>query len=410
MRFGRGSSRDPSVYTRSQSVIFCLMKLKSVKQLKNLAGKRVLLRLDVNVPLAKAKVSPEGAWRLERSLSTIKYLTAQKAKVIMVGHLGRPEGRADQRFSLLPVADYFSKLLGKKVNFWPNDFRLYPNGARDLAPGSVLLLENIRFEPREKKNCRRLARDLSRLADIYVNDAFGNIHRQDASMHAITYYLPSYSGLLLEEEVAYFSRVMSAKKGLVMIFGGAKAETKLKLIEKNIKRADSVLLGGVLANTVLTAAGYNLGKSLLEQKSLPLAKKLLAENLYLPLDALVATELQAKKAKVEVISNISKNNLVLDIGPETVKEYLAILTRAKLVIWNGPFGYFENKLFRRSSAEIMAALAKLPAKTIIGGGETVELVRQLKMEDKFAFISTGGGAMLAYLSGAKLPVLERLKK
>ncbi|MDD5749389.1 MAG: phosphoglycerate kinase [Patescibacteria group bacterium] len=386
------------------------MKLKSVKQLKNLAGKRVLLRLDVNVPLAKAKVSPEGAWRLERSLATIKYLTAQKAKVIMVGHLGRPEGKIDQRFSLLPVADYFSQLLKKKVEFWPGDFRLYPNSARDLEAGSVLLLENIRFEPREKKNCRRLARDLSRLADIYVNDAFGNIHRQDASMAAITYYLPAYSGLLLEEEVAYFSRVMSAKKGLVMIFGGAKAETKLKLIEKNIKRADSILLGGVLANTVLTAAGYNLGQSLLEQKTLPLAKKLLSDNLYLPLDALVATNLHAKTAKVEVISNISKNNLVLDIGPETVKEYKAILQKAKLVVWNGPFGYFENPLFVRASKEIMQFLVKAKIKTIIGGGETVELVRQLKLEKKFAFVSTGGGAMLAFLSGAKLPALERLRK
>ena len=386
------------------------MKLKDIRQIKNLAGKRVLLRLDVNVPLRKGKVTTEGAWRLERSLLTIKYLLAKKAKVIIVGHLGRPEGKVDQRFSLLPVADYFSQLLKKKVEFWPGDFRLYPNSARDLGPGSLLILENIRFEAQEKKNNRQFAKELSQLADIYVNDAFGNIHRQDASMDAITYFLPAYSGFLLQEEVKYFSQVMEAKKGLVMIFGGAKVETKLKLIKKNIKRADSILLGGMLANTVLTATGYNLGKSLIEKKSLPLAKSLLSNNLYLPLDALVASDLEAKTAQVEVVTNISKNNLVLDIGPETIKEYKAILQKAKLVVWNGPFGYFENPLFVRASKEIMQFLLKAKIKTIIGGGETVELVRQLKLEKKFAFVSTGGGAMLAFLSGVKLPALERLRK
>lgn len=386
------------------------MKLKTIKDIKNLAGKRVLLRLDVNVPLKNSQVVKDGAWRLERSLPTIKYLLSKRAKVIIFGHLGRPEGKRVKEFSLLPVVNYLSKILKKDVEFWSDDFRVYTKDSHDLKNGHLAVLENIRFEPKEKDNDKKLAKDLAKLADIYVNDAFGNIHRQDTSMHAITYCLPSYAGLLLEDEVRHLSQIVDAKKGLVIIFGGAKIETKLKLIKKSSQRADSVLVGGALANTILLAAGHSVGKSLVEKDTLILAKKLVDGVVNLPIDVKVASNLKSKTAKNVLVNQVPKNYMILDIGLKTVKNYINILKSAKLVVWNGPFGYFENKIFVAGSREIMKALSKMKAKVIIGGGETVELARQLKLDKKFDFISTGGGAMLTYLEGTKLPVLERLKK
>ena len=385
------------------------MKLKSIKDIKNLSGKRVLLRLDVNVPLKDAQVVKEGAWRLERSLPTIKYLLSKKAKVIIFGHLGRPEGKRVKEFSLLPVVNYFSKLLKKDIEFFSDDFRTYVKDSKNLKNGQIAVLENIRFEPREKENDKRLAKNLSQLADIYVNDAFGNVHRQDASMHAITYFLPSYAGLLLEDEVKHLSQVLESKNGLAIIFGGAKVETKLKLIEISSKKAESVLVGGALANTILAAAGHSVGKSLVDKSALILAKKLTDGAINMPIDVRTAKTLKSKTAKTFLVSQVPKNYMILDIGPKTVKKYISILKSAKLIVWNGPFGYFENKIFVAGSREIMKALAKTKAKVIIGGGETVELARQLKLDKKFDFISTGGGAMLTFLQGEKMPVLERLK-
>lgn len=386
------------------------MKLRNLEQIRTLEGKRVLLRLDLNVPLKGDKVDPAGDWRLDRALPTISYLINHQAKVIIVAHLGRPEGKRQEKFSLLQVANAMSKKLGQKIEFWADNFRGYINDSQDMANGQVAMLENIRFEPREKKNCKRLAKDLSKLADIYINDAFGNLHRQDASMYAITEYLPAYAGFLVMDEIKHLSQVLEAKEGMIMMFGGAKISTKIKLIRKLSAKADQVLLGGALANTMIKASGYAVGKSLVDDNSLASAKTLFKTNVHIPLDVNVTTSLKSKKYQTKTIDNIPKNSMILDIGPSTVKEYERILKSAKLIVWNGPFGYFENKNFVQGSRDIMKYIAKLPAKVIIGGGETVELAKALGFDKKFDFISTGGGAMLTFLEGSKMPSLDKLKE
>ncbi|OGY93720.1 MAG: phosphoglycerate kinase [Candidatus Komeilibacteria bacterium RIFOXYC1_FULL_37_11] len=386
------------------------MTLKVINQIKNLDNKRVLLRLDLNVPFSDGQVDKEDDKRVQTALPTIKYLLSKKAKVIIVAHLGRPKDKVVPSLSMSPISVYLSKVLKKKVTFWPGNFRDYLEESFKIKPGSVVMIENIRFEPGEKKNSKELARDLSRLADIYVDDAFGNIHRQDASMHAICDFLPAYAGLLVAEEVKHLSNIYKVKKGLVYIFGGAKAETKIKLIKKVMTKAEAILVGGPLASTLLKSAGYNVGRSLVDDDYVKLGQTLLKSKVAMPLDVCVAASPQAKKYRVLTVDKVSKNDMILDIGPATVDRYIKILKTAKLVIWNGPFGYFENPIYMGGSRKIMQALAKSKVKVILGGGETVGLAEKLKLADKFDFISTGGGAMLTFLGGEKMPSLDRLKK
>lgn len=384
--------------------------MKDIKLIKNLAGKRVLLRLDLNVAVRDGQVDKDSTWRLEESIPTIKYLLAKKAKVIIIAHLGRPGGQVLPEMSLLPVSKKLSQLLKKPIEFWADDFVGYEADSHDMVNGSVAMLENIRFQPREKMNCKRLAKRLAKLGDIYVNDAFSNSHRKHSSMHAITEYLPSFAGPLLLSEVKELSGVMKIKKGLVFIFGGAKMETKVKLIKDASQISDQVLLGGALANDILLARGYKVGKSLVDKSLLKVAKKLDNPKIHLPIDVLVAKTPKAKAYKSVVVDKIPATMMALDIGPATVDEYIDILSQAKWVVWNGPLGYFENKNFIQGSKKILQFLAKSSAKVIIGGGETVELLTELKLRDKFYFISTGGGAMLTFMQGDKMPALEVLKK
>ncbi|MFA6466322.1 MAG: phosphoglycerate kinase [Patescibacteria group bacterium] len=387
------------------------MKLKTIDQIKNLAGQRVLLRLDLNVPLdAKGNVERHGDWRLDRSIPTIKYLLKHQAKVIIMAHLGRPHGQPDPKLSLLLVSKALAKKLGQNIEFWADDFRDYQEDSHNLANATVAMLENVRFEPREKLNCKRLAKAMAKLGDIYVDDAFGNIHRLDSSMEAITHYLPSYAGFLIRDEVAYLSQILNIKRGLVIIFGGAKAASKMQLIKKFKNKAQGVLLGGALANVMLKASGYPVGKSLVDKESMPVAKELLNTVVEMPVDVVVASGLKSKTRKIVAVAKVAKNEMILDIGPATVASYITLLKKAQLVIWNGPFGYFENPIYMQASKQIMQALAKSKTKVILGGGETVELAQKLKLDKKFHFVSTGGGAMLTFLSGDKLPALERLKK
>lgn len=386
------------------------MQLKTIDQIKKIAGRRVILRLDLNVPIKDSQVDKHGDWRLKRALPTIEYLLKKKAKVIIVAHLGRPEGKRNEKYTLLPVKNALSKLLGRDIEFWADDFRQYQEDSESMSAGSLAMLENIRFEPREKLNCKRLAKALAKLGDIYVNDAFGNLHRQDSSMDAISNYLPAYAGFLIRDEVAHLSEVVKAKQGLVIIFGGAKAHTKMKLIKDFEKRADRVLVGGALANTMLKASGYSIGKSLFDKESLEISKELLANKVEMPLDVAVAANFKIKKRKEVSVARVAKNEMILDIGQQSIKAYQEILAQAKLVIWNGPFGYFENPLFVKGSRDIMKFLASTKAKVILGGGETVELAQKLKLDKHFYFISTGGGAMLTFLGGAKMPALDKLKK
>lgn len=386
------------------------MKLKTIRDIKSLKGKRVLLRLDLNVPVRNGKVDKDGTWRLQRTIPTLKYLLNKKAKVIIIAHLGRPEGKVVKEFSLQPVAESLSKFLKKDIAFWADDFSDYEDDSLEMKNAEVAMLENIRFHPREKKNCKRLAKRLSKLGDVYVNDAFGNIHRSDASMHAITEYLPSYAGLLVEDEVRHLSEVLKTKKGLVMMFGGAKVATKIQLIKKLSNLAEHILVGGPLANTFLKSYGYDVGKSLYDKDYLDFARSILINKIHLPVDVVVAKTLQSKKASIIEVDEIAKDEMALDVGPRTVEDYKRFLGRAKLVVWNGPLGYFENKIYIKSSRELLRFLARSKAKVIIGGGETVELTHELKLQNKIDFVSTGGGAMMTFLQGTKMPVLERLRK
>lgn len=386
------------------------MQLKTIQSIENLEDKRVLLRLDLNVPIKNDKVARGGAERLIRSLPTISYLQDRGAKIIIVAHLGRPEGRVVKKYSLKPVASALSKLLKQPIALWDKDISSYRLSSQELAPGQIVMLENIRWQEREQKNCKKLAKKLSYLADLYINDAFANIHRQDTSMYTITYFLPSYAGLLLQEEVKYLSKASADDAGLVVLLGGAKVSTKIKLIKKFILSAETIMVGGAIANTMLAAKGLNVGKSVKDKDYLDVAKQLLYRKVLLPVDVVVASSLTARRTKIVPVEKISSSDVIIDLGPQTVRQYLKVLAKAKLIIWNGPLGYFENNQGQQASATIMKVISKYRAQTIIGGGETVELVNLLKLKNNFSFISTGGGAMLAFLQGDVLPSLNRLKK
>lgn len=387
------------------------MELKTIKAFKAWRGKRVLLRLDLNVPIHKNQVDPKDAWRLERALPTIRFLLKNKAKIIIVAHLGRPNGKFVKNLSLKPIVKYLTKVLKQDISLWSDDLEKYVSQSYDLKPGQIVMLENIRFHAREQKNCKRLAKKLAKLADVYVNDAFGNIHRDhDTSMLQITKFLPSYAGFLIAEEVKYLNQILAQPKKLTMVFGGAKVSSKLFLIQKFLNKSDNILLGGMLANTVLASRGHVFNQASYDQTELKLAKKLSSKKIFLPLDCVVAKSLNAKKADVYQVEQATDNNLCLDIGPETVKKYLKILQTAKMIVWNGPLGYFENKLLTKNSQNFAKAVAKLKQTTIIGGGETVEMANHLGLLKQFNFVSTGGGAMMTFLEGKKLPALEALKK
>lgn len=384
------------------------MELRSINKLA-LKNQRVLLRLDLNVPIKNGRVPKDGQERILRALPTIKFLLAKKASIIIVAHLGRPDGQVVEKYSLKPVALALQKILGKKIIFWSGDFADHIEASRQLKPGQIVLLENIRFYPAEQKGDKVFAKKLSQLADIYVNDAFGNIHRSDASMQAITYYLPSYAGFLLQDEIKNLSSILASRQGLAVILGGAKISSKIGLLKKFNKIADHILIGGAMANTFLASQGHEVGNSVVDKDYLLTAKKLVSKKMLLPLDLVVAKSLEAKISQNVTVDKVPKQAHILDLGPQTIHNYLQTLQKAKLIVWNGPLGYFENKLFIKGSKDLMTAVLKTKAKTIIGGGETVELLKKLHLEKKATFVSTGGGAMLEFLEGKKLPALERLR-
>lgn len=384
------------------------MELRSINKVA-LKNQRVLLRLDLNVPIKNGRVPKDGQERILRALPTIKFLLAKKASIIIVAHLGRPDGQVVEKYSLKPVALALQKILGKKIIFWSGDFSDHIEASRQLKPGQIVLLENIRFYPAEQKGDKVFAKKLSQLADIYVNDAFGNIHRADASMQAITYYLPSYAGFLLQDEIKNLSSILASRQGLAVILGGAKISSKIGLLKKFNAIADHILIGGAMANTFLASLGHEVGKSIVDKDYLLTAKKLVSKKMLLPLDLVVAKSLEAKISQNVTVDKVPKNAYILDLGPQTIHNYLQTLQKAKLIVWNGPLGYFENKLFIKASKDLLTAVLKTKAKTIIGGGETVELLKKLHLEKKATFVSTGGGAMLEFLEGKKLPALERLR-
>lgn len=374
--------------------------MKSIKEIESLKGKRVLVRVDFNVPILNNKVVDD--FRIQKALPTINFLAKKGAIVILISHAGE-----DGTQSL----DIIAKVLKKYVD---NSTFIKSTILSDeteelvkkLKPGSVTLLENIRREVGEKKNDVSFARGLSRLGDIYVNDAFSVSHRVHASVVSVAKFLPSFAGLQLIDEVKHLSVVSEdPKHPFLFILGGAKFETKLPLIKKYLPTADSLFIGGALSNQVFVEQGYEVGLSLVEQKNYNLPKLVKNPKIILPIDLLVS---ENKKTHFTKPNNITKNEHIFDIGPETIKKLEEEISKAKLILWNGPLGKLEEG-FDAGTKALLKAIAASRATSVIGGGDTVEIISKLKMEKDFTFVSTGGGATLEFLAKGTLPGIKALK-
>lgn len=388
-------------------------KLKSIKQLKNLKNKRVLVRVDYNLPFNGGKLNFKEDARIQASLDTIKYLLGKGADVILVSHLGRPKGKG-VKLSLKPVAHHLGKLLGERVSFTGGDF------TKAKIKKGVNLLENIRFYKGEKAGDKAFARKISKLGDIFVNEAFSVSHRGDASVALIGGFLPAYSGIHLEQEIKNLSKLLSKKvaQPYIALLGGAKISTKINLIESFLKKADKVLLGGALISTILKYNGYVIGKTCYEEIPEKTIKNIIkSKKLVLPKDVVVGKRDDPKSAQVvdllEGKALCKKEQEILDIGPKSVLEFSKHIKSAKTITWNGPMGYFENLSFAYgtfSLARLVCARAKGSAFAVVGGGETLVVLKKTHMEENIDWISTGGGAMLAYLAGEDMPGLENIMK
>ncbi len=395
------------------------MNKLTIKDL-DLRGKRVFIRVDFNVPLKDGVVTDDT--RIRETLSTVRLAIEKGARLVLASHLGRPKGGPDSRYSLHPAAKKLEELLGK-----PTAFALDCVGpgaeaqSKALRDGEVLVLENARFHPEEEKNDEGFSKQLAALCDgLYVCDAFGSAHRAHASVVGITRFVKqSAAGLLMEKELAYLGKaVTNPARPFVAILGGAKVSEKIEVVENLMKIADAMLIGGGMAYTFLKAQGLPIGKSLVEDDKLDLAKKILAEarqkgfKFLLPTDHVIAPEFKADApASVVAVSATPADQMGLDIGPKSVAAYAAEISKAKTIVWNGPMGVFEMPAFARGTLEIAKAVAAATgagATSIVGGGDSVAAVHQSGVADKISHISTGGGASLEFLAGRKLPGVEAL--
>ena len=391
---------------------------KTVKDI-DLKGKKVLMRADFNVPLNEDGVITDDT-RIQAALPTIKYILDQGASLILMSHLGRPKNEPDPKFSLLPVAKRLSEVLGTEVVF--NDDgevvgQVTKDAAAALKPGQILLLQNTRFRPEEKKNEPSFAKELASLGDVFVEDAFGSSHRAHASTAGVADYLPAVSGFLIQKELDFIGGALEdPKRPFVAILGGSKVSDKIGVINNLLEKVDSLIVGGGMAFTFLKAQGYEIGSSLLEEDKIDLAKELLAKaeakgvKLLLPIDVVVAPEFKADAPATNVkVDAIPSDQMGLDIGVETQKLFADTIKDAKTVIWNGPMGVFEFPDFAKGTVAVAKAMAESDAVTIIGGGDSAAAVKQLGFEDGMSHISTGGGASLEFMEGKVLPGIDVLE-
>ncbi len=385
---------------------------KTVRDI-DVKGKKVLVRVDFNVPLKDGAVSDDT--RIRGALPTIQYLLDNGAAVILCSHLGRPKGVADPKYSLKPVAEYLQKLVPNKVYFADDCAgESAVKGAADLKAGEILVLENTRYYAGEEKNDLGLAEKLASLADLYVNDAFGTAHRAHSSTEGVTHFKPGVAGFLLEKEIQYLSSaVEDPKRPFVAILGGAKISDKIGVIKNLLSKADKVLIGGGMANTFFAAKGINMADSLVQEEAIDTAKEILAagsDKLVLPVDMVIADAFDNNaNKKVVDVADVENGWRVLDIGPKTVELYSKLVADAATVVWNGPMGVFEMPEFAKGTFAVAEAVADSNAISIIGGGDSVAAIQQSGLASKVTHISTGGGASLEMLEGIQLPGVAALE-
>ncbi len=391
------------------------MQVHSIKQLKNLANKTVLMRVDFDVPITAGKIDEDE--RIEVSLETINFLLKKKCRLVLIAHLGRPDGEKKAEYSLRPVALRLRQLLKSPVKFVPETIGSKVEAViKKMKAGEVVLLENLRFHQEELDNDLGFAKTLAALADIYVNDAFATSHRDQVSFSAIKKFIPAYAGLLLEKEIVALNKIKKPKKPLVVVMGGAKLKTKMPLVSKFYAKADSILLGGGLANTFFKYQKQEIGKSLYDVDDLLSLKqfyqgKKLKAKIILPIDVVVK---DAKgRAVVKSPNNVEKKDTILDIGPATISKYSGYIKKAQTLICNGPMGLFEEPSFKYGTfavVSLVAARSTGKAYGVIGGGDTIKALAMTKMTEHVDWVSMGGGAMLVYLSGGRMPGLTKIIK
>ena len=383
----------------------------------DLKGKRVLIRVDFNVPLKDGVVTDNT--RIKAALPTIKYILDNGASLVVMTHLGRPKGQKNPAYSLAPVAKEFEKLLGSKVTL-ASDV-IGPEVKKEveaLKPGEVLLLENVRFYAEEEKNDEAFAKELASYGDIYCNDAFGTAHRAHASTEGVSHYLPSYAGFLIEKEVKFMAPILeNPEKPLVAIIGGSKVSSKITVLESLVRTCDTIVIGGGMAYTFLKVQGHEIGKSLVEDDYLETAKNFLAKaaekgvKVILPVDHVAAAAFDENAEPVAVDSvDIPDDLMGMDIGPKTTAAIVEAVKDAKSVVWNGPMGVFEFAAFAKGTEEVAKALAASDATTVVGGGDSVAAINKFGLADRISHVSTGGGASLEFLEGKELPGIKALEK
>ena len=393
--------------------------MKNIKDQENLSQKRVLLRLDLNVPLKNGFITDET--RIDKIVPILNFLNEKKSKIIIISHVGRPKGEFDKNLSLKPICENLEKKLMKKIQLLDdNIFKLKKKDLFKNPQEQIVFLENIRFYKEEEKNDTFFAKHLANLADLYVNDAFSCSHRSHASISKITEFLPSYAGMQLETEINALKKVTTEiKKPITCIIGGSKILTKINIIKNLIPKFDNIIIVGGMANSVINYKGYNIGKSIKELNCETAVKEIFETSknhsceITFPEDVLVGKNTN-DSSKIKKLHDIKNNELILDIGPKTVKKIKEIIKISKTVLWNGPAGYFENSNFAGGSYEIAKAIVKKNKEnsiySVIGGGDTIALINQLNVIQDFNFVSTAGGAFLEYLEGKELPGIKALNQ
>jgi len=387
------------------------MNKKTVKDI-DLKGKRVLMRVDFNVPMAEGKVTDDK--RIKAALPTIQYVLEQGACVLLMSHLGRPKGEANPEFSLKAASEALAALLGSPVKMAPDCVGAeVEKMAKELKPGEVLMLENTRFHKGEEKNDLELAKQMAALGEVYVNDAFGSAHRAHSSTEGVARFLPAVSGFLMEQELEYLGRaIANPEHPYIAILGGAKISDKILVVETLLSKCDKLIIGGGMANTFLAAKGLNMQDSLVEEASLETAKSILAKSadkLILPVDAVIADKFDAEANTQTVdVDKIPAGWRMLDVGPKTLELYKSSLSGVKLVVWNGPVGVFEMPKFAEGTFALAKLLAESGATTVIGGGDSASAVKKAGVAKQMTHVSTGGGASLEFLEGKELPGVAAL--